>query len=168
MDTAKRVTTGGVGAGIALLQSGAVDVTFLPPLVEKEHAKDLRVVVRANEFVPRYELTMIVSSRSYAEKHPAVARGLLKALQSAIEWIKANPSESGEMYAASVNVDPEIGKQLIRHFIDLDVLGLAFNPDSLAGVAEGLRYTDKIDHVDWKGLLTDEYLPEGHKGQIPS
>lgn len=71
------------------------------------------------------------------------------------------------MYAASLNVDPEVGKQLIRQFIDLEVLSLAFNPKSLAVVEEGLRYTDKIDRVDWKSLLTDAYLPEGHKGQIP-
>src|SRR5690554_2021701 len=36
METTKRVATGGVGAGIALLQSGDVDVTFVPPLMEKE------------------------------------------------------------------------------------------------------------------------------------
>ena len=167
METTKRVATGGVGAGIALLQSGAVDVTFIPPLTEKEHTKDLRVVVRGNEFVPYYELTMIVSSRRYAEKHPEVARGLLRALQSAIDWMKANPSEAGEMYAASLNVDPQIGKELIQKFNDLNVLSLAFNPKSLAGVAEGLRYTDKIEHVDWKGLLTDAYLPEKYKGKIP-
>ncbi|MBB6085418.1 ABC transporter substrate-binding protein [Castellaniella defragrans] len=167
MKTTKRVATGGVGAGIALLQSGDVDITFFPPLTEKEHAKDLRVVVRANEFVPYYELTMIVSSRNYAEKNPEVARGLLRALQSAIDWIKANPAEAGEMYAASVNVDPEIGKELIQKFIDLDVLSLAFNPKSLAVVEEGLRYTDNIERVNWKDLLTDAYLPEGHKGRMP-
>lgn len=122
METTKRVATGGVGAGIALLQSGDVDITFFPPLTEREHANDLRAVVRASDFVPYYELTMIVSSRNYAEKNPEVAKGLLRALQSAIEWIKANPSEAGEMYAASLNVDPEVGKQLIRQFIDLEVL----------------------------------------------
>jgi len=167
METTKRVATGGVGAGIALLQSGDVDITFLPPLVEQAHAKDLRVVARASDFVPYYQLTMIVSSRNYAEKNPEVTRGMLRALQSAIEWIKANPSEAGAMYAASVNVDPKIGTALIKKYIELDVLSLAFNPKPLAVAAEGLRYTDNIQHVDWKGLLTDAYLPEGHKGQIP-
>jgi NitT/TauT family transport system substrate-binding protein len=92
---------------------------------------------------------------------------MLRALQSAIEWIKANPSEAGAMYAASVNVDPKIGTALIKKYIELDVLSLAFNTKPLAVAAEGLRYTDNIQHVDWKGLLTDAYLPEGHKGQIP-
>lgn len=167
METTKRVATGGVGAGLALLQSGAVDVTFVPPLVEKAHAKDLRVVVRGSDFVPHYELTMIVSSRNYAEKNPEVARGLLRALDSAIAWIKANPSEAGEIYAASVDVDPEIGKQLIQKFIHWDVLSLAFNPEALEVVEEGLHYTDHIEHVDWKSLLTDDYLPEKYKGHIP-
>lgn len=167
MEKTKRVATGGVGAGIALLQSGDVDITFIPPLMEKEQGDKLRTVVRGNEFVPYYQLTMIVSSRNYAEKNPEVARGLLRALQSAIEWIKANPAEAGEIYAAGLNVDPEIGKELIQKYVDLNVLSLAFDPKPLAVVEEGLRYTDNIEHVDWKSLLTDAYLPEGSKGQIP-
>src|SRR3546814_1557939 len=102
-----------------------------------------------------------------SDLNPEVARGLLRALDSAIEWIKANPSEAGEMYAASVDVDPEIGKQLIGQFIKWDVLSLAFNPKALEVVEEGLHYTDHIEDVDWKSLLTDAYLPDKYKGHIP-
>lgn len=167
MDSIERVATGGVGAGIALLESGDVDVTFVPPLVAEEQKDTLRVVVHADEYVPDYELTMITASTTYLEQNPEVAKGLLLGLQDAAEWIKANPDEAGEIYAGVVQVDPEIGKQLVQRYIDIDLWGLAYNPATLEVAAEGLQYTDGIESVDWGSLLTDEYLPEDAKGQIP-
>lgn len=163
----KRVATGGVGAGIALMESGAVDVTFIPPLVEVEKAASLGAVFHADKYVPHYELTMIVSSRNYAEKNPAVARGLLAALQQAIDWIKANPDDAGKIYAAGVKVDPAVATKIVKRFIEIDVWGLGFNADALNAVAEGLKYTDKIESVDWTDILTDAYLPDDKKGGIP-
>src|SRR5699024_1404937 len=43
MSSIKHKATGGVGDGIALLESGDVDVTFIPPLTEAEHSDDIRV-----------------------------------------------------------------------------------------------------------------------------
>lgn len=167
MNSTQRVATGGVGAGIALLESGDVDVTFVPPLVAAEHKGTLRVVTHADEYVPLYQLTMIVAARDYVEQNPDVARGLLAALQNSVDWIKAHPDEAGELYASAVDVDPEIGRETLQRYIEIDLWGLPFNPETLKLAAEGLAYTDGIDDVDWAGLLTDEYLPDGSKGQIP-
>lgn len=167
MDKIKRVSTGGVGAGIALLEAGEVDVTFTPPLVALENADNLRVVVPANEVVPVYGLTMIVTARDYAAENPEVAKGVLLGAQESIEWIAANPEAAAELYAESVEVDVADALKIIEMYIEVEVFGLAFNPDALEAVAEGLKYTDGLESVDWKGLLTDEFLPEGLKGQIP-
>lgn len=167
MDNVKRVATGGVGAGIALLESGDVDVTFVPPLVAEEQKGNVRVVVHADEFVPHYQLTMIAASEKYLEQNPEVAEALLKSLNEAREWIVANPDEAGELYASIVEVDPEIGKSIVQRYIEIDLWGTAFNPQTLEVAAEGLQYTDGIDSVDWSSLLVDDYLPEGAKGTIP-
>lgn len=167
MDSVKRVATGGVGAGIALLESGDVDVTFVPPLVAEEQKDKVRVVVHADEYVPQYELTMITAAKDYVEKNPEVAKGVLAGLQDSVEWIKSNPDEAGELYASVLDVDPAVGKKILKRYIDIDLWGLAYNPDTLKVAAEGLTYTDDIDDVDWGSLLTDEYLPSDAKGQIP-
>ncbi|KRE40794.1 hypothetical protein ASG74_15010 [Knoellia sp. Soil729] len=163
----KRVSTGGVGAGIALLQSGAVDVTFIPPLTALEHKKDVRVILQASEVLPSYELTVMVTAREYAEKNPDVAKGMLAGAQDAIEWIYANPDKAGERYAKMAQVDVAAATEIIKKFIEVKVYGLAFNPEAFKAVEKGLQATDGIDSVDWGGLLTDAYLPEGHKGTIP-
>jgi len=167
MDKIKRVSTGGVGAGIALLQAGDVDVTFIPPLVALEQAKDIRVVTRGSDVVPVYGLTMMVTARDYAEKNPEVAKGMLAGAQEAIDWIYANPEDAAALYAKSTQVDLDSALTIIKGFIKVNVYGLDFNPEALKSVAEGLKYTDGIESVDWKGLLTDEFLPKGHKGEIP-
>lgn len=167
MDATKRVATGGVGSGIALLESGDVDVTFVPPLVAAEQKDTLRIITHSDEHVPDYQLTMITAAREYVEENPEVARGLIAALQESVDWIKANPAEAGDIYARAVDADSKVGRETVKRYIEIDLWGLPFNPKTLDLAAEGLRYTDGIKKVDWSSLLTDEYLPENGKGQIP-
>ncbi|MCU1546724.1 MAG: hypothetical protein JWP30_1824, partial [Homoserinimonas sp.] len=61
----------------------------------------------------------------------------------------------------------EDAETVILKYIEVDLWGLAYNPEALEAGAEGLVYTDGIESVDWKEILTDEYLPKGEKGQIP-
>lgn len=167
MDQVSRISTGGVGAGIALLESGDIDVTFVPPLVAEAQKDNLRVVVNADEFVPLYQLTMIAASERYLADNPEVAEALLLALGEARQWIYDNADAAGELYASVVDVDPEVGKQVVARYIEIDLWGLAFNPATLEVAAEGLQYTDGIDDVDWAALVTDEYLPADSKGNLP-
>lgn len=162
-----RASTGGVGAGIALLEAGDIGVTFLPPEVAAANADTLRVILTSEEYIPSYQTTMIVSSRDYAEKNPEITRAVLRGLSDAIDWIKDNPAGAGEILAESAELDPGEATELVQGYIDVDLWGLAFNPEALKAGAEGLKYTDGIDSVDWNSILTDEYLPEGQKGQIP-
>lgn len=168
MDQVNRVASGGLGAGIALLEAGEADVIFTAPQMEWQHPETLRVLLHSNEFVPAYQNTMIVSSRNYAQGNPEVARGLLAGLQTSIEWIYENPEAIAEMWAEMQEMPIDIAEGIIDDYIAAELWGLAFNPAALDAVAEGLFYTDGLESVDWEGLLTDEFLPEGHKGTIPS
>lgn len=168
MDHIERASTGGLGAGIALLQGGEVDVTFTTPLIELEHRDDLRVILHADEVIPAYQLTMLVSGREYAEKNPDVARGLLEGTRQAIDWIRDNPEEAGAMYAEAVQVDEADAIEILKGYIEADLWGLAYNEDALVAAAEGLAYTDGIESVDWNDILTDEFLPDDLKGTIPT
>lgn len=167
MDKVKRASTGGLGAGIALLEAGEVDVTFTTPLVDLEQAENLTLVVASSEYLPAYQNTMLVTARDYAKDNPEVAKGLLQGYLESIEWMKANPEKAAEVYAEAVQIEVGPALDIVQAYLDADLWGLAFNPEAIEAVAEGLKYTDKIESVDWKGLLTDEFLPEGHKGQIP-
>lgn len=163
-----RTSTGGTGAGIALLEAGDVDIAYASPRVAMENADRLKLVGSSSEFVPKYQQTMIVSSRDYATKNPETAKALLQGFADSVEWIKANPGEAADFWAAgNAGMDPADARTILDGALAADHWGVAYNPEALDAAAEALRYTHDLDSVDWDGLLTDEYLPEGDKGQIP-
>lgn len=162
-----RTSTGGTGAGIALLEAGDVDLTYASPRVALENADTLRLLGVSSDYVPAYQQTFIISSRDYAEQNPEVARGVLEGYHRAIEWINENPDEAGEFWAGIAELDVEDAQQILNDALAADHWGVAYNPEAIEAAGAGLVYTHEIEDFDWSELLTDEYLPEGEKGQIP-
>jgi NitT/TauT family transport system substrate-binding protein len=163
----ERTSTGGTGAGIALLEAGDVDLTYASPRVAMENADQLKVIGSSAEYVPAYQQTMIISSRDYAEKNPETARALLQGYADAVEWIEANPEEASKFWAGIADLDAAAAQEILTTALAADHWGVAYNPEALEAAAKGLSYTDDLSEVNWGELLTDEYLPEGQKGQIP-
>lgn len=162
-----RTSTGGTGAGIALLEAGDVDLTYASPRVAMENADTLKVLGTSSEYVPSYQQTMIISSRDYASKNPEVAKGLLKGYQSAVTWINENPEDAAELWAGIADLDPADAQTILDDALAADHWDVAYNPEALNAAGEALAYTHDITDVDWASLLTDEYLPEDAKGEIP-
>lgn len=162
-----RTSTGGTGAGIALLEAGDVDLTYASPRVAMDNEETLKVVGNSAEHVPAYQQTMIISSRDYASENPEVARGLLAGYHASVQWIEENPAEAAELWAEIAELDPEDAQTILDDALAADHWGVAYNPEALDAAAEALVYTHEIDDAGWADLLTDEYLPEDQKGQIP-
>jgi len=163
----ERTSTGGTGAGIALLEAGDVDLTYASPRVAMENADSLKVLGVSSDYVPAYQQTLIISSRDYASKNPEVAKGVLEGYHRAVEWINENPEDAAEFWAGKADLAPEDAQTILEDALAADHWGVAYNPDALDAAAEALVYTHEIDDVTWSDLLTDEYLPEGQKGEIP-
>lgn len=162
-----RTSTGGTGAGIALLEAGDIDLTYASPRVAMENADTLKVLGVSSDYVPAYQQTLIISSRNYAEQNPEVAQGVLEGYHRAIEWINENPVDAAEFWAAKADLAPEDAQTILEDALAADHWGVAYNPEALNAAAEALVYTHEIEDVTWSDLLTDEYLPEGQKGEIP-
>lgn len=162
-----RTSTGGTGAGIALLEAGDVDLTYASPRVAMDNEDTLKVLGVSSDYVPAYQQTLIISSRDYAQKNPEVARGVLEGYHRAIEWINENPEDAAEFWAGKADLDAEDARTILDDALAADHWGVAYNPDALKAAAEALVFTHDIESVSWSDLLTDEYLPEGQKGEIP-
>lgn len=162
-----RTSTGGTGAGIALLEAGDVDIAYASPRVAMENAEKFKVIGNSSDYVPSYQQTMIISSRDYARQNPEAARGLLQGYSDAIDWIKENPAEAADFWAGLADMDAAQAGEILNAALAADHWGVAFNPEALDAAAHGLTFTHDIQDFSWNELLTDEYLPEGQKGQIP-
>lgn len=162
-----RTSTGGTGEGIALLEAGDVDLTYVSPRVAAENPDSVRVIVRSDDLLPEYQQTMIISSRNYAEKNPQTAKALLMGYAKSIEWIEKNPDKAGDAWAKKADMDPATARRIMNDAVKADHWGVAYNPKALAAAEEGLKFTDDFDSVDWSKLATDEYLPADQKGELP-
>lgn len=163
----ERTSTGGTGAGIALLEAGDVDLTYASPRVAMENADSLKMLGVSSDHVPEYQQTLIISGRDYAQENPEVARGVLEGYHRAVEWINENPDEAAEFWSGLADLPQDDAQQILNDALAANHWGVAYNPEALAAAAEALVYTHEIEDVTWSDLLTDEYLPEGEKGEIP-
>jgi NitT/TauT family transport system substrate-binding protein len=163
----ERKSTGGSGAGIALLEAGDVDVAYSSPRIVAERKGALEVVVDSSQYVPVYQQTVIVSGRDYAKKNPEQAKALLDGYSRSVAWIKENPAEAAGLWAKSSDIDPATANELVAKAVKAGHWGVAFNAKALEAAAQGLKLTDDIQSVDWSELASDEYLPADNKGQLP-
>lgn len=163
----ERKSTGGTGAGIALLEANEVDVAYASPRLVAEQKGALKVIVDSSEFIPVYQQTVIVSGRDYAEKNPEQAKALLSGYDKSVEWITANPAEAATLWAESTSIDPQVADDLVANAVKAGHWSVSFNPEALNAAAKGLALTDGIDSVDWSSLATTDYLPENNKGELP-
>ena len=162
-----RTSTGGTGEGIALLEAGDVGLTYASPRVVAENTDSLREVISSDDFVPQYQQTLIISSRDYAKKNPEIARALLEGYAKAVQWIYDNPDKVADDWAKKADMDPADARPIVVDAVKAEHWGVAYNPEALDAAAEGLKLTDGLDSVNWPELATDEFLPEGQKGQLP-
>lgn len=125
------------------------------------------MVGNSAEYVKSYQQTLIVSSRDYAAKNPETARGVLAGYAEAVEWISANPKEAAEFWAKRAGLGVEDAGKILDAALSANHWGVAYNPEALEAAAKGLMHTKGMEQVDWKALLTDEYLPEGKKALSP-
>ncbi|MDG4664858.1 ABC transporter substrate-binding protein [Mycobacterium sp. 236(2023)] len=163
----ERKSTGGSGAGIALLEANEVDVAYASPRTVAEQKGALKVVVDSADFVPVYQQTVIVSGRDYAQKNPEQARALLDGYAKSVTWITENPAEAAKLWADSTDIDPQVATDLVTNAVEAGHWSVSFNPEALNSAAKGLALTDGIESVDWNSLATTEYLPDNDKGQLP-
>jgi NitT/TauT family transport system substrate-binding protein len=167
VDSVNRVATGGTGAGIALLEAGDIDIFYAPPRVLVENKEKFRVLAQSSEHLPEFQQTVILANPSYLEEHPEDARALLAGYAAAVEWIHENPEEAGEIYSQVAEISSETGLEIVKDAVTNDYWGVAFNAPALETAAKGLIATDGPTDIPWSEAFTDEYLPEGHKGELP-
>jgi NitT/TauT family transport system substrate-binding protein len=109
------VKTGGFGEGIAALDLGQVDVTPVPePLWSKFKGK-YRAVVVASEALPPLDNVVGVSTAENAGKRADFIRGVIRARQKAVRFMKANPDEAGDIVAKAYNLERDVARSAVRN-----------------------------------------------------
>lgn len=171
-DEVELVSVGGFNELLTALNAGAVDVI---PMVEPTFTMEghkYKVLARGNETFPPISNTMLLSSAKAIKEQPEVVRGIIAARREAVEFIRENPDEAGELIAKEFELDAEVMKKVVRNMLEhgavdgIDYWGLGdcYDFKTVNNMLEGARTVGMIDGEFDVGSIVDlSLLPEDLK-----
>ena len=164
------VKTGGFGEGVAALDQGLIDVTPIPePLWSKFKGK-YRAVVVAADSLPPLDNVVGVATAATADKNATFIRGVIKARQKAVRFMKANPDEAGDIVAKAYNLDRDVARAAVRNLTTSTTAGVPYwgegqiHQAGLKRMIEAQKAVGAITgDVDYDKLWDTRFLPDDQK-----
>jgi NitT/TauT family transport system substrate-binding protein len=153
----------GVGAGIAAIDSGAVDATYvLEPLLSK-YGDKYRRIAGISDVLPKVSQNLLITSQEFIDKQPDKLRALLLTHKQAVAFIYANPEEATRIaMKRMVNIDERSLARAIdamvkaNHYSDG-----SFDPEALAGTRRLLEATGDIKGAfDFESIIDRRFRPK--------
>src|SRR5882757_6069981 len=114
-EDAELVKTGGFGEGVVALDLGAVDITPIPEPLWSQHQGKYRAVVKASELLPPLDNVVGVTTGKAAASRGDFIRAVIRARRQAVDFMYANPDESGDIIAKVYNITPEVARSAVRN-----------------------------------------------------
>jgi len=167
----KRIASGGMGAGLTLLEKGEIDAAFCSyPTMAIKGAK-FRVLFYARDFVPDYFMSFWMARESFLKAQPDVMRGFLRARARGVKFILENPEEAGKIFMKTTDGIPtmEVAMETLKHE---GILGGEYYSDNrfikkgLETVEEGMRVVGSIApnvKIPWAEIIDQSYIDAGKR-----
>jgi NitT/TauT family transport system substrate-binding protein len=161
-DDVQLVLTGGSGAGVTALESGAIDAAPRPNLYPP--AK-LRVLFEATKYIPYLVWTVGVTTEDFARSHPETLRRIIRARRDAVDFIYAHPDAAIAEYVKVWQTDPTIARKIITHSIKMNYWSRgAFNQRGLEAMFDGMKLVGAMDPgFDANSLVDRSFLPSDQR-----
>jgi len=163
----ERVAAGGVGEGIALLESGDVDATVIPPSISSQNTDKYRLVVSSAEYLTEFQQTLITTTPEYAESHPGVVEAITAGYQEAVDWIGENPEEAGKYYGEYVDIDPALATQVVTDALTFTNWGVGFNAEAISTAIDATKAAGFEGEFDVCATFDPDFLPDGASTDLP-
>jgi NitT/TauT family transport system substrate-binding protein len=159
--------TGGFGAGLTLLELGGVDVVpVAEPLWSKSGGK-YKLIASAPDVLPHLSNVLGVTTGEAAKTKGDFIRGVIQGRRKAVEFMRANPTESAAIIAKVYNLEPAVAERTLRNLLDsekrggvpywgpgdlrIDTMDNMIRAQKLVGALQG--------EVDWSKLVDESFLP---------
>lgn len=157
------VSTGGFGAGLTALDTGAIDAApLIDPILTLEPDR-YRVIFPFADLIPRVTWLVGIAKRDFAEKNPELVRKLIRVRRKAVDYIYTNRDDAMCIYAKVWNKDPkDVGKYFPSYFnYEGEWSRGGFDKAALAKMSEGLQLVGDADKpIDWSKVIDQQYLPK--------
>jgi NitT/TauT family transport system substrate-binding protein len=168
---AELVKTGGFGEGVVALDLGAVDIAPIPEPLWSQHQSKYRAVVRASDLLPPLDNVVGVTTAKAAATRGDFIRAVIRARRQAVEFMYANPDESGDIIAKAYNLSPEVARSAVRNLLGShDKSGVRYwsgGEINLKAMNEMMRAQKLVgalkDDPDWTRIIDESFLPDDLK-----
>ena len=154
----------GTGAGLAALDSGAVDTTYeYEPLYSRDEGK-YRVLGRVSDVKPHVITLFMVATQDMIDKQPDKLRGILMAHKQAVAFINSHPKEAAKVAAKRmVGVDAAVMERAVARMVPAKYWTEGgFDPKAVEALQEVLQLTGATKGpVDLKAMTDERFLPAG-------
>lgn len=162
LDKAELVSTGGIGSGLTALASGKVDAApTLDPIWSRDSGK-YRPLFWIKDLLPPIMQTVGVTTPDFAAKHPDKLRAIIAGRRKGVDFIHANPAETGRIFAKAYNLDAKLAETAVRNMIAVNYWGKGdFDIEGMNNMVKGLQLVGGLEPgpVDWSKLIDRSFLP---------
>ena len=161
----ERRPVGGIGAGLAALREGGVDMTYVTQPVWAKEKDNYRLVFNSLDWVPRATQTVGVVKTDFLKKNPDLIRGIIEARRKGVEFIRKNPDEAAAILAKEYKIEPAHAKAAIADIAALNSVYWSagdFDYEGMETMLRGLQLVKAIEPgpFDWSKVVDESYLPE--------
>jgi NitT/TauT family transport system substrate-binding protein len=155
------ISTGGVAAGWAILDQGAIDAAPVDDIAFTPKDK-YRIVFYVRDYVPNVTWTVGITTREFAKAHPDTVRGLVEARRMAVDFMREHPAEAARTYARDWQIDPPVAQALLKKMFAVNYWSRGdFNRVGLQTLLDGMAMVGaaKQKHTV-EQLIDTSYLPK--------
>ena len=170
----KRIASGGMGAGLILLEKGEIDAAFCShPTMATKGAK-FRVLFYARDLVPDYFMSFWMARESFLKAQPDVMRAFLRARARGVKFILENPEDAGKILMKTNDSIPtmEVAMETLKHEGILDgeyYSDNRFIKKGLETVEEGMRVVGSIApnaKIPWAEIIDQSHIDAGKRVRL--
>jgi NitT/TauT family transport system substrate-binding protein len=157
------VSTGGFGAGLTALDTGAIDAAPLIDPILTLQPERYRVIFSFADLIPRVTWLVGVAKRDFAQQNPELLRKLIRVRRKAVDYIYANRDDAIRIYAKVWNKKPEdVAKYFPKYFTyEGEWSRGGFDKAALEKMSDGLQLVgDAKAPIDWSKVIDQQYLPK--------
>lgn len=163
----ERVSTGGIGEGLALLEAGSVDIALIPSIVAEQRPEDFRLIVSSPDYLQRFLQSTITTTKDYAASNPGVVRAINAGYTEAVESIRTDPEAAARVYAAYTGFDVPAALAVVERASSVGTWGGGFDPAAIESAQAGVEASGSDRDPDFCTLFDPDFLPAGAATEIP-
>jgi NitT/TauT family transport system substrate-binding protein len=162
-----RVALGNLQGALTAMENGVVDVTSVPGILfrSRDNDKKYRVILKPKD-LPRMTPGIGIATGDLIRKYPDKLRRIIAARREAVQFLYANPKESGEILAKVWAPLPRDKVQiLLDELLDAQFYSEgAIEQEPLVNVVRAMQITGMINtDVDIRTVIDTAFLPDDLK-----